>query len=86
MAVLAIGLVVASHWPVPDDFNATQRLVTGLFGVCAGTPTSEALRKSQIQLMDDMNTSHPFYWSAFAVVGDGEAPIIRNFGSVSAKK
>jgi len=79
-------LVVASHWPVPDDFNATQRLVTGLFGVGAGTPTSEALRKSQIQLMDDMNTSHPFYWSAFAVVGDGEAPIIRNFGSVAAKK
>ena len=23
-------LVIASHWPVPDDYNATQRLITGL--------------------------------------------------------
>ena len=30
-------LVIASHWPVPDDFNATQRLITGLFTRPAGT-------------------------------------------------
>jgi len=33
---------------------------------------------SQRQLMDDVNTSHPFYWSAFAAVGDGEIPVIRS--------
>jgi CHAT domain-containing protein/tetratricopeptide (TPR) repeat protein len=70
-------LVVASHWPVPDDFNATQRLVTGLFSAPPGTPTVTALRLSQRELMDDVNTSHPFYWSAFAAVGDGEMPVIR---------
>jgi len=70
-------LVVASHWPVPDDFNATQRLITGLFSAAPGTPTVTALRLSQRQLMDDVNTSHPFYWSAFAAVGDGEMPVIR---------
>jgi CHAT domain-containing protein len=70
-------LVVASHWPVPDDFNATQRLITGLFSAPPGTPTVTALRMSQRQLMDDVNTSHPFYWSAFAAVGDGEIPVIR---------
>ena len=70
-------LVVASHWPVPDDDNATQRLVTGLFTRPAGTSTATALRLSQHELMDDPDTSHPFYWSAFAVVGDGEAPIVR---------
>lgn len=70
-------LVIASHWPVPDDFNATQRLVTGLFSAPPGTPTVTALRMSQRQLMDDVNTSHPFYWSAFAAVGDGEIPVIR---------
>jgi CHAT domain-containing protein len=70
-------LVVASHWPVPDDFNATQRLITGLFSAAPGTPTVTALRMSQRQLMDDVNTSHPFYWSAFAAVGDGEMPVIR---------
>jgi CHAT domain-containing protein len=70
-------LVIASHWPVPDDYNATQRLMTGLFSAPPGTPTVTALRLSQQQLMDDPNTSHPFYWSAFAAVGDGEIPVIR---------
>jgi len=70
-------LVVASHWPVPDDFDATQRLITGLFSAPPGTPTVTALRMSQQQLMDDVKTSHPFYWSAFAAVGDGEMPVIR---------
>jgi CHAT domain-containing protein len=70
-------LVIASHWPVPDDYNATQRLITGLFSAPPGTPTVTALRLSQRQLMDDENTSHPFYWSAFAAVGDGEIPVIR---------
>jgi CHAT domain-containing protein len=70
-------LVIASHWPVPDDYNATQRLMTGLFSAPPGTPTVTALRMSQQQLMDDPNTSHPFYWSAFAAVGDGDIPVIR---------
>ena len=70
-------LVVASHWPVPDDYDATQRLITGLFSAPAGTPTVTALRMSQRQLMDDVNTSHPFYWAAFAAVGDGDIPVIR---------
>ena len=71
-------LVVASHWPVPDDFNATQKLIGGMFSAPPGTPTVTALRMSQQKLMDDANTSHPFYWSAFAAVGDGEIPVIRN--------
>jgi CHAT domain-containing protein len=70
-------LIIASHWPVPDDFNATQRLISGLFSASPGTPTVTALRLSQQKLMDDANTSHPFYWSAFAAVGDGEIPVIR---------
>jgi CHAT domain-containing protein len=68
--------VLASHWPVPDDFDATGRLVGGLFAE-DGRSTAEALRTSQIALMDDAETSHPFYWSAFAVVGDGAARLAR---------
>jgi CHAT domain-containing protein len=70
-------LVIASHWPIPDDYNATERLITGLFSAPPGTPTVTALRMSQRQLMDDVNTSHPFYWSAFAAVGDGDIPVVR---------
>ena len=69
--------VIASHWPVPDDYNATQRLIAGLFTPQPGMPTARALRLSQQTLMDEADTSQPFYWSAFAIVGDVEAPIIR---------
>jgi CHAT domain-containing protein len=79
-------LVIASHWPVPDDFNATQRLITGLFTAPPGTPTVTALRLSERQLMDDVNTSHPFYWSAFAAVGDGDIPLIRKPKTQIAQK
>lgn len=68
--------VLASHWPVPDDFDATGRLVSGLFAE-DGRATAEALKTSQEALMDDAQTSHPFYWSAFAVVGDGAARLAR---------
>ena len=79
-------VVVASHWPVPDDYNATQRLITGLFSASPGTPTVTAMRMAQRQLMDDVNTSHPFYWSAFATVGDGEIPVIRPKQQIATAK
>ena len=78
-------LVLASHWPISDDYNATERLITGLFSAPPGTPTVTALRMSQRQLMDDVNTSHPFYWSPFAVVGDGEIPVIRPTRRIASK-
>jgi CHAT domain-containing protein len=70
-------MVIASHWPVPDDFNATERLISGLFTAPPGTGTAAALRRAQRALMDDADTSHPYYWSGFAIVGDGAAPVIR---------
>ncbi|WP_246152492.1 CHAT domain-containing protein [Sphingomonas montanisoli] len=68
--------VIASHWPVPDDYDATKRLISGLFTAPPGTAIAAALREAQIGLMDDANTSHPYYWSAFAIVGDGERPML----------
>ncbi|MDB5699638.1 MAG: repeat-containing protein [Alphaproteobacteria bacterium] len=79
-------LVIASHWPVPDDFQATQRLISGLFTAPPGSGTATALRAAQLKLMDDLNTSHPFYWSGFAVVGDGAAPLIRPAAAQSASR
>ena len=70
-------MVVASHWPVPDDYDATERLIGGLFSAAPGTGTAAALRGAQVALMDQVDTSHPYYWSGFAVVGDGAAPVIR---------
>lgn len=68
--------VVASHWPVPDDYDATKRLIGGLLGAGPGVPLAEALERAQEQLMDDPQTSHPFYWAAFIILGDGAKPLI----------
>ena len=68
--------VIASHWPAPEEYRATERLIGGLFTAAAGQSTAEALRAAQIKLMDDADTSHPFYWSGFAVIGDGARPLI----------
>ncbi|MEY2883931.1 MAG: hypothetical protein RL490_1655, partial [Pseudomonadota bacterium] len=35
----------------------------------------EALRNSQIRLMDVADTSHPYYWSGFAIIGDAAKPL-----------
>jgi CHAT domain-containing protein len=78
-------MVIASHWPVPDDFNATQRLITGLFTAPPGTSTASALRLSERKLMDDPQTSHPFYWSGFAAIGDGAAPVVRKPQSIAQR-
>jgi CHAT domain-containing protein/tetratricopeptide (TPR) repeat protein len=69
--------VLATHWPAPDDYHATERLISGLFEAPAGTPISEALRLGQVKLMDEADTSHPYYWSAFALIGDGAQPVLR---------
>lgn len=68
--------VIASHWPVPDDYDATKRLISGLFTASPGTSIGTALREAQVKLMDDPNTSHPYYWSGFAIIGDGASPVI----------
>ena len=48
-----------------------------LFTAPPGTGTAAALRTAQLQLMEEPATSHPYYWSGFAVIGDGTVPVIR---------
>lgn len=68
--------VLASHWPVPDDYDATRRLIGGLFSSLGTSSIAEALGSAQDQLMDDAQTSHPYYWAGFAIVGDGERRLL----------
>ena len=68
--------VVASHWPVPDDYDATKRLIGGLLDAAPGVPIAQALEQAQEKLMDDPQTSHPFYWAAFIILGDGAKPLV----------
>lgn len=68
--------VVASHWPVPEQYDATKRLIGGMVAAQPGQALADALEQSQAKLMDDPKTSHPFYWAAFIILGDGAKPLI----------
>jgi hypothetical protein len=69
---------------VPDDFNATKRLIGGVIGATPGEPLAGALAQAQVKLMDDVNTSHPFYWAAFIILGDGAKPLVGGAANTSA--
>jgi CHAT domain-containing protein len=68
--------VLATHWPASDDFHATERLIGDLFRAPAGTSIADAMLSAETALMDDPVTSHPYYWSGFAIVGDGTKPLL----------
>ncbi|MFQ5955146.1 MAG: CHAT domain-containing protein [Kiloniellales bacterium] len=67
--------VLASHWSI---FSVpTMRLTTGLFNRVGRFPEdgyAEALRRSQLDLMQDPDMSHPVAWAPFVLIGDGAAP------------
>ena len=76
--------VLASHWPAPDEFRATERLINGLFSDGEGQSIAGALKRSQQDLMDDPTTSHPFYWAGFALIGDGGRSFLQSRASAAA--
>jgi CHAT domain-containing protein len=64
-----------THWQVPSA--QTVALTTGLFDRLGGNMQggiSAALRDSQMALAANPATSHPFFWGAFVLQGDG-APV-----------
>lgn len=76
--------VIASHWPAPDDFDATKRLIGGLFAANQGASVADALWGTQLRLMDDQQTSHPYYWAGFAIIGDGSQALLHS-GTATAQ-
>ncbi|WP_432200076.1 CHAT domain-containing protein [Erythrobacter sp. W53] len=76
--------VLASHWPAPDDFDATGRLMSAMFREGQTASVGAALKTSQRALMDDAATSHPYYWAGFALVGDGNRALLSGAPSSSS--
>jgi len=67
--------VLASHWEVPSA--QTVQLMTGLFerlGPSINGGIADALRQSQLALVQRPETAHPFFWAAFTLIGDGGEP------------
>jgi CHAT domain-containing protein len=65
--------IVATQWRVPSE--STARLMIEFHRELArgGTSSAVALRRAQMKVMKDPQYRHPFYWSAFVVVGAGRS-------------
>jgi CHAT domain-containing protein len=71
--------VLTTHWAIPDGFKtrdgrqvpASTQLIETLFKTGATESIGDALRTAQVQMITNPDTSHPYYWGAFALVGDG---------------
>jgi CHAT domain-containing protein len=64
--------VVASHWEVPSQ--ATAKLMIDMFDHAdrnSAGGLAQALRQSQLGLISQGATAHPFNWAAFTIIGDG---------------
>lgn len=66
--------LLVSHWAVPSE--ATVRLATETFARLreSGSSLAEALRSSMLRMAEEPERpelSHPVFWAAFVLVGDG---------------
>ena len=67
-----VAEVVSSLWAVSDE--GTQALMTNFYGrILAGVPARDALRETQLELMDSPEWGYPYIWSAFMMVGSYES-------------
>ena len=63
-----IPSLIASLWQVSDE--ATGKLMISFYqSLSQGTAPAEALRQAQLALLAEEGFEHPFYWSAFILIG-----------------
>jgi CHAT domain-containing protein/Flp pilus assembly protein TadD len=68
------GGVVASLWAVSDE--STSVLMKEFYKNMLGKkrPAARAMREAKSKLINDERYAHPFYWSAFIVIGTDQSP------------
>jgi CHAT domain-containing protein len=75
--VAGVPTTVVSQWQV--EAASTRDLMVSFHRALNAAPKggrrkpgkAEALRQAELKLMKNRETSHPFYWAGFEVVGDG---------------
>jgi CHAT domain-containing protein len=58
-----------SLWQV-DDFGTKDLMVKYYQQLLAGKGRSEALRQTQLEMLNDPRYRHPYYWAVFSLSGD----------------
>jgi CHAT domain-containing protein len=73
MFIAGVPSIVVSQWKV--ESAGTRDLMVnfhrGLLSPGSTRTKTEALRQAALKLLKNPETSHPFYWGGFVLVGDG---------------
>jgi len=74
MFIAGVPSTVVSQWKV--ESASTRDLMVNFHRSLLSSTTSkatkaDALRQAALKLMRNPETSHPFYWAGFVLVGDG---------------
>lgn len=71
MFIAGVPSIVVSQWKV--ESAGTRDLMVNFHRglITSRTTKSEALRQAALKVMKNPETSHPFYWGGFVIVGDG---------------
>src|SRR5215212_4638610 len=70
MFVAGVPSIVVSQWKV-ESAGTRDLMVNFHRGLISSGAKSAALRQAALKVMKNPETSHPFYWGAFVLVGDG---------------
>ncbi|HUD30382.1 MAG TPA: CHAT domain-containing protein [Novosphingobium sp.] len=76
--------VMATFWAVPDS-QETQDLMTAFYTTGRTAPMANSLRVAQNRLIDTRRYSHPYYWGAYFLVGDGGKTMLTQPGQMAMK-
>jgi CHAT domain-containing protein/Tfp pilus assembly protein PilF len=72
MFIAGVPSIVVSQWKV-ESASTRELMVNFHRALLASKLTkTEALRQAALKLMKNPQTSHPFYWAGFVLVGDGQ--------------
>jgi len=77
MFIAGVPSIVVSQWKVESAgtrdlmVNFHRGLISAPGAEKAKQTKTEALRQAELKLMKNPETSHPFYWAGFVLVGDG---------------
>ena len=67
--------VLATFWKVPAS-SESDDLIAGFYRAGRASSISTALREAQLSLIRRPRSSHPYYWGAYFVVGDGSKTML----------
>ncbi len=76
--------VLTTHWAIPNNVRTrggvelapSTLLMQALFNAATTKTIAGSVRAAQTSLRSNADLSHPYYWGAFTVVGDGSKAMI----------